>query len=73
MCKGNICAFLYPSSDPNMEAIFDKIVEILHERDKTFCCVMLKDININAKTEEDIAQEFMNKVTMGFKEATGQV
>ena len=37
----------------------DKIVEILHERDKTFCCSMLKDVNINAKTEEDIAQEFM--------------
>jgi hypothetical protein len=68
MCKCNVCAFLYPSSDPSMEEIFDRIVEILHERDKTFCCFTLKDININGKTEEDIAQEFMDKITMGFKE-----
>lgn len=68
MCKCNVCAFLYPSSDPDMEEIFDRIVKILYERDKTLCYYMLKDVNINAKTEEDIAQEFMNKVTMGFKE-----
>lgn len=68
MCKCDVCAFLYPSHDPDMEEIFDRIVEILYEHDKTLCCYMLKDININAKTEEDIAQEFINKVTMGFKE-----
>jgi hypothetical protein len=51
-----------------MDEIFEKIVNILYENDKTLCCYMLKDISINAKTEEDIAQEFINKVTMGFKE-----
>lgn len=68
MCKCNVCAFLYPSHDSDMEETFDKIVKILYEHDKTLCYYMLKNININAKTEEDIAQEFMNKVTMGFKE-----
>lgn len=68
MCKCNVCAFLYPSRDSDMEKIFDKIANILYENDKTLCYYMLKDININAKTEEDIVQEFMNKVTMGFKE-----
>lgn len=68
MCKCNVCAFLYPSHDSNMDEIFDRIVNILYENDKTLCCYILKDISINAKTEEDIAQEFMNKVTMGFKE-----
>ena len=29
---------------------------------------MLKDINIVSKNEDDILQEFMDKVTLGFKE-----
>lgn len=68
MCKCNVCAFLYPSHDSNMKEIFDRIVEILYEHDKTLCYYMLNDVKINTSTEEDIAQEFMNKVTMGFKE-----
>ena len=68
MYKCNVCAFLYPSHDSSMEEIFGKIVEILYENDKTLCCCMLNDIKINASTEEDIAQEFINKVTMCFRE-----
>ena len=67
MCKCNVCSFLYPSN-PNTDEIFERIINILQEREQTVACYMLKDINIVSKNEDDILQEFMDKVTLGFKE-----
>lgn len=67
MGKCNVCSFLYPSN-PNTDEIFERIINILQEHKQTIACYMLKDINIVGKNEDDILQEFMDKVTLGFKE-----
>ena len=67
MRKCNVCSFLYPSN-PNTDKIFERIINIFQEYEQTVACYMLKDINIVSKKKDDILQEFMDKVTLGFKE-----
>ena len=67
MHKCNVCSFLYPSN-PETDEIFERIINILYEHEQTIMCYMLKDVDIVSTNEEDILQEFMDKVTLGFKE-----
>lgn len=67
MRKCNVCSFLYPSNS-NTDEIFERIINILQEHEQTMMCYMLKDINIVSKNEDDILQEFIDKMTLGFKE-----
>lgn len=67
MGKCNVCSFLYPSN-PETDKIFERIINILHEHEQTMMCYILKDVNIVSKNQDDMLQEFMDKVTLGFKE-----
>ena len=65
MSKYDVCSFLCPNDSSEL---FEIISKTLAKHQQVFISLFIPNIEIKGTTEEEIAQNFMDKAAVGFKE-----